>query len=276
MAADRRRRLGRDAVSLLEAIALRAEAGRRVYGDSARAVLRSIVDATVTLFDAEAASIALYDAASDRLVFEVASGEQGQGVIGLSIAPDQGIAGYVFRTGQALALSDVARDARFGRAVAEQTAYLPRSIVAVPLVSDDRTIGVLEVLDKRSAATFSLRDIELAAVFAGQAATAIGATRVERDVGSLLESGLRALAGADVPEQATLDEIVAAASGDLGRDDSSRLWPLADVIARLRTADPDQLELVTDILDALHRRATRDSRRRRRSRPDGGDTPESR
>ena len=126
MAADRRRRLGRDAVSLLEAIALRAEAGRRVYGDSARAVLRSIVDATVTLFDAEAASIALYDAASDRLVFEVASGEQGQGVIGLSIAPDQGIAGYVFRTGQALALSDVAHDARFGRAVAEQTAYVPR------------------------------------------------------------------------------------------------------------------------------------------------------
>ncbi|HKB28653.1 MAG TPA: GAF domain-containing protein [Candidatus Limnocylindrales bacterium] len=263
-------------MSLLEAIALRAEAGRRVYGDSARAVLRSIVDATVTLFDAEAASIALYDAASDRLVFEVASGEQGQGVIGLSIAPDQGIAGYVFRTGQALALSDVARDARFGRAVAEQTAYVPRSIVAVPLVSDDRTIGVLEVLDKRSAATFSLRDIELAAVFAGQAATAIGATRVERDVGSLLESSLRALAGADVPERATLDEIVAAATTDLGRDDSSRLWPLADVIARLRTADPDQLELVTDILDALHRRATRDSRRRRRSRPDGGDTSDSR
>jgi GAF domain-containing protein len=276
MAADRRRRLGRDAVSLLEAIALRAEVGRRVYGDSARAVLRSIVDATVTLFDAEAASIALYDAASDRLVFEVASGEQGQGVIGLSIAPDQGIAGYVFRTGQALALSDVAHDARFGRAVAEQTAYVPRSIVAVPLVSDDRTIGVLEVLDKRSAATFSLRDIELAAVFAGQAATAIGATRVERDIGSLLESSLRALAGVDVPEGATVDEIVSAAIADLGRDDSSRLWPLADVIARLRTADPDQLELVTDILDALHRRATRDNRRRRRSRPDGGDTSESR
>ena len=271
-----RRRLGRDAVALLEAIALRAEAGRRVYGESARAVLRSIVDATVTLFDAEAASIALYDAASDRLVFEVAAGEQGQGVIGLSIAPDQGIAGYVFRTGQALALSDVANDARFGRAVAEQTAYLPRSIVAVPLVSDDRTIGVLEVLDKRSAASFSLRDIELAAVFAGQAATAISATRVERDVGSLLESSLRALAGADAPAQASLDEIVAAATADLGRDDLTRLWPLADVIARLRTADPDQLELVIEILDALQRRATRDNRRRRRSRPDSGDAQQPR
>jgi len=276
MAADRRRRIGRDAVSLLEAIALRAEVGRRVQGDSANAVLRSIVEATVTLFDAEAASIALYDAASDRLVFEVAAGEQGQGVLGISIAPDQGIAGYVFRTGQALALSDVAQDARFGRAVAEQTAYLPRSIVAVPLVSDDRTIGVLEVLDKRSAAAFSLRDIELASVFARQAATAITATRVERDVASLLDSGLRALAGPDTPGPATVAEIVTAAIDEVGRDDASRLWALADVIARVRAADPGQLELVTDILEALDRQAGRDSRRRRRPRAGAGDTRETR
>lgn len=226
-------------------------------------MLRSIVEATVALFDAEAASIALYDPTADRLVFEVAAGEQGQGVIGLSIAPDQGIAGYVFRTGQALALSDVEHDARFGRAVAEQTAYLPRSIVAVPLVSEDRTIGVLEVLDKRSAPTFSLRDIELAAIFAQQAATAIGATRVERDVASLLATGLGALA-ADAPDRGTVDEIVAAAIADLGRDDESRLWALADAVARVRTADPAQLELVTEILEALGRQAGRDKRRRRR------------
>jgi GAF domain-containing protein len=274
--ADRRRRLEQDAVSLLEAIALRAEAARRVHGDSARAVLQSIVEATVALFDAEAASIALYDAASDSLVFEVAAGEQGQGAIGLSIAPDQGIAGYVFRTGQALALSDVERDARFGRAVAEQTAYLPRSIVAVPLVSGERTIGVLEVLDKRGATTFSLRDTELAGIFARQAAIAISATRVERDVASLLASGLRALAATDDPKQATVDEIVAAATADLGRDDESRLWALADAVARVRTGDPAQLELVTDILDALSRHAGRDTRRRRQSRPGGGDTQQSR
>jgi GAF domain-containing protein len=274
--ADRRRRLEQDAVSLLEAIALRAEAARRVHGDSARAVLQSIVEATVALFDAEAASIALYDAASDSLVFEVAAGEQGQGAIGLSIAPDQGIAGYVFRTGQALALSDVERDARFGRAVAEQTAYLPRSIVAVPLVSGERTIGVLEVLDKRGATTFSLRDTELAGIFARQAATAISATRVERDVASLLASGLRALAATDDPKQATVDEIVAAATADLGRDDESRLWALADAVARVRTGDPAQLELVTDILDAISRHAGRDTRRRRQSRPGGGDTQQSR
>lgn len=274
--ADRRRPLGRDARALLEAIAVRAEAGRRLHGESGRAVLRSIVEATVALFDAEAASIALYDPTADRLVFEVAAGEQGQGVIGLSIAPDQGIAGYVFRSGQALALSDVERDARFGRAVAEKTAYLPRSIIAVPLVSEDRTIGVLEVLDKRTATAFSLRDIELAAIFAAQAATAISATRVERDTASLMASSIRALTTAQEPTAATIDEIVAVATADLGRDDDSRLWPLVEAVARVRTADPAQLELVTEILEALGRHAGRDTRRRRRSRFGGGDAPERR
>ena len=209
-------------------------------------------------------SIALYDGATDRLVFEVAAGEQGQGVIGLSIAPDQGIAGYVFRTGQSLALSDVERDARFGRSVAEKTAYLPRSIVAVPLVDGETTIGVLEVLDKRNAESFSLRDIELTSIFARQAATAIGAARVERDVASLLASTLRDLVGG-ATDEAAVEDIVSAATDALGRDDDSRLWPLVDAVAHVRSADPAQLELVAEILDALARQGQREQRGRRRA-----------
>ena len=145
------------------------------------AVLRSIVDATVALFDAEAASLALHDPATDRLVFRVAAGEHGQGVVGLTIAPGQGVAGYVQATGQPLALSDVAADPRFGRAAAEQTGYVPRSLLAVPLVDETGVLGVLEVLDRRDGGSFDLRDIELASVFARQASVAIRATGLERD-----------------------------------------------------------------------------------------------
>jgi GAF domain-containing protein len=258
------------ALALLRSIALRAETARRLQTDGARAVLHSVVEATVALFEAEASSIALYDPVSDRLVFEVAAGQQGQGVIGVSIKPDQGIAGYVYTTGQALALSDVERDPRFGRAVAEKTAYLPRSIVAVPLVDGHGTIGVLEVLDKRSQTAFSLRDIELAGVFARQAAIAISASRVERDVASLLQAGLTALAGAGLPGS-SVDELVAAATVELGRDDDSRLWALVEQVARIRGADPGALELVTDILAALARHAERDGRARRRGRGGGPD-----
>jgi GAF domain-containing protein len=258
------RRLGPEALDLLQAIALRGEVARRLESDSALAVLRSVVEATVALFEAEAASIALYDAASDQLVFEVAAGEQGQGVIGVAIRPDQGIAGYVYTSGQALALSDVASDPRFGRTVAERTAYVPRSIVAVPMVDDQGTIGVLEVLDKRSQAAFSLRDIELAAVFARQAAVAIRASRVERDLGSLLRATLRDQSQATGPtSEASLDELVRAGTERLDREDDSRLWALVDQVARIRASDPDQLELVTDLLGAIARQGERDARRRR-------------
>ncbi len=258
------RPLGPEALDLLQAIALRGEVARRLESDSALAVLRSVVEATVALFEAEAASIALYDAASDQLVFEVAAGEQGQGVIGVAIRPDQGIAGYVYTSGQALALSDVASDPRFGRTVAERTAYVPRSIVAVPMVDDQGTIGVLEVLDKRSQAAFSLRDIELAAVFARQAAVAIRASRVERDLGSLLRATLRDQSQATGPtSEAALDELVRAGTERLDREDDSRLWALVDQVARIRASDPDQLELVTDLLGAIARQGERDARRRR-------------
>jgi GAF domain-containing protein len=262
---------GRAALALLRAIAIRGETARRLESESARAVLRSVVEATVALFEAEAASIALYDPGSDQLVFEVAAGEQGQGVIGVAIRPDQGIAGYVYTTGQALALSDVASDPRFGRSVAEKTAYVPRSIVAVPLVDDQGAIGVLEVLDKRSQAAFSLRDIELAGVFARQAAVAIRASRVERDLGALLGSTLRSLLatadGIGLDADASVEELVAVAVADLGRDDDTRLWSLVEQVARIRRADPQDLQLVTDILEALARQVERETRSRRRGRP---------
>ncbi len=245
----------------LHAVALRVEAARRLAPPAGTAVLQSIVEATAVLFGAEAASLALHDAGTDRLVFAVAAGEQGQGVVGLAIDSGQGVAGYVFSTGQPLALSDVERDARFGRDIAEQTGYVPRSLIAVPLMDDEGILGVLEVLDKCGGGAFDLRDVELATVFARQATVAIRSSRIERDTANLLRSTLR---GADEgastgsgSDEAALDSIVAAAIDRLGADDDDPLWALADQIARLRAADPYQLELVRELLAVLVRRAER-------------------
>jgi GAF domain-containing protein len=252
------------ALEAVEAIAARLEAGRRLAPPSTTLLLTSIVEATVALFDAEASSIALYDPATQQLVFQVAAGSHGEGVVGLSISPDQGIAGYVFTTSQPLALSDVARDARFGRAAAEQTGYVPRSVVAVPLLDDEGSIGVLEVLDKRSEGAFDLRDIELASVFARQAAVAIRASRLERDAAALISSALTAIA----PDQpADVDAVVAEVVATLSGEEDGALWALADEIARLRAADPAELDLVRELLAVLVRRAekTGDARARRRA-----------
>jgi GAF domain-containing protein len=259
----------RDARAALAAIGRRVEVARRLELGSAEAVLRSVVEAAVALFEAEAASIALYEPARNLLVFRVAAGAQGQGVVGLEIAPDHGLVGYVFSSGQALAIADVRADPRFGRNFAEQTQYVPRSIVAVPLLDERGTLGVLEVLDKRSEASFSLRDIERAGVFARQATVAIRASRVERDTATLLRSVIGALTGGDAPDVG-VEALVSAALADVDDPDDA-LWPLVEQIAALRRAGPEQRELLGSLLDVLVRQAERGrGRRAGRLRAPGG------
>jgi len=237
------------ALAALVAATRRSAIGRRLQGDIETRLLQSIVDATVRLFDAEAASIALFEQDPDRLEFRVAAGEQGAGAVGLTVPPTQGIAGFVYSTGQALSLSDVANDPRFNRDAAEQTGYVPRSIAAAPLLDEQGTVGVLQVLDKRGSPTFSLRDMELLGVFAAQATVAIGAARVQRDTERLLRSVLGQV-GRDLDEE-QVDRLVSAATIDLDVDDDAPFWRLVDQVARLRSLTDRETALLTDILDVV-------------------------
>ena len=247
------------ALAALVAAARHSRVARRLEGDVETRLLQSIVDATARLFDAEAASIALFESEPDRLEFRVAAGDRGAGAIGLSVAPTQGIAGYVFSTGQAIALSDVANDPRFDRRAAEQTGYVPRSIAAAPLLDDAGTVGVLQVLDKRSSPTFSLKDMELLAVFAAQATVAIAATRVGRDTVRLLRSVLSQL---DPEAQAAdVEQIIERVASELDPDSDTPFWSLVDRVARLRTLSERESAIVSDILDVVARHASRSGRR---------------
>lgn len=240
------------ALQALQATARRAAVARHLQGDVETALLQTVVDAAATLFDAEAASIALFERDPDRLEFRVAAGAQGAGVIGVSVAPSTGIVGYVFSTGQAIALSDVLADPRFDQSTARRTGYVPRSIAAVPLTNVDTTVGVLQVLDKRGTPSFSLRDMELLAVFARQAAAAIEASKVQRDTARLLRTALVAVGEGALAEDAVEDLVAAAASG-MDIPDDAPFWSLVEVLTRLRDMDDREVRLVTEILAVVAR-----------------------
>jgi GAF domain-containing protein len=224
-------------------------------------LLQSIVDATVSLFDAEASSIALFERDPDRLEFRVASGAHGAGAIGLTVKPSEGIAGFVFSTGQALSLSDVTADPRWDRETAERTGYVPRSIATVPLLDEEGTIGVLQVLDKRGTESFSLHDMELLGVFAAQATTAINATRVQAGSARLLAEVLRQL-GADDLTTEQVDVLVSDATRGLDDHADTPFWHLVDHVEALRTLGERDLTLVADILNVVARHAEQAPRRR--------------
>lgn len=244
------------ALAALTAGARRLAVARRIAGDVEQRLLQTIVDATVRLFDAEAASIALYERVPERLEFRVAAGAQGAGAIGVTVTPSQGIAGYVFSTGQALALSDVASDPRFDRATAARTGYVPRSLAAVPLAGERGPVGVLQVLDKRESPTFSLRDMELLAVFAGQAAAAIEAARVQRD-GTRLLATLLSRIGSEALSEAEADALAAAVSAELDTDDDDPFWRLVEQVVAARGLSDREIAMVGDMLAVIAAHASR-------------------
>jgi GAF domain-containing protein len=177
--------------------------GRAVLPRTSDALLHSIVEAAARIFGAAAASIALVDEERGVLEFKVAIGQGNSDIIGKSFPLDKGIAGYVAMTGQPLAVSNVEQDPRFAQDFAKGTGYVPRSILAAPLLSGERVIGVMEVLDKIQAASFGLQDMELLSLFARQAALAIDQSAHVDRIGEALILGLERLAaaeGADAPD----------------------------------------------------------------------------
>jgi GAF domain-containing protein len=154
-----------------------------------RALLRSIVDVAHAIFRARAASVFLLDSETDELVFEAVSGEGEESLVGRRFPSSTGIAGWVLVTGQALVLDDVTADPRFAAQAAASTGYVPKAIMAVPLVSGESTLGVLEVLDRPSGERFMMEEADLLGLFAVQAAVALDLLQRSRSARRVLGGG---------------------------------------------------------------------------------------
>ena len=160
------------------------------------ALLRSIVEVARAIFGAQRSSILLLDEAADELVFEAVAGEAEQGLLGSRIPSSTGIAGWTLVTRQPLVIEDLTQDPRHAREVAEQTGYVPKGIMAVPLLHGEEALGVLEVLDRPADARFSIEEVDLLGLFGIQAAAALALIRRARLAAAALrdEGGdLRAL-----------------------------------------------------------------------------------
>jgi GAF domain-containing protein len=125
------------------------------------------------IFQAKASSIFLLDEATDELVFEAVAGQGSESLVGRRFPSSTGIAGFVLVSRQPLVIEDVVEDPRFSRETAESTGFVPKGLMAVPLLHEERALGVLEVLDRPSEARFTLAEMELLGLFANQAAIAL-------------------------------------------------------------------------------------------------------
>jgi GAF domain-containing protein len=167
---------------------LKAAVAAGVVGseEAFRTLLQSVVEVARAIFGAKASSIFLLDEEADELVFEAVAGEGADTLIGKRFPSSTGIAGWVLVTRQPLVIEDVTQDPRFGKEVAESTGYVPKGMMAVPLLHEERSLGVLEVLDRPQRAQFSLVEMDLLGLFANQAAIALDLLRRARRAQAVL------------------------------------------------------------------------------------------
>jgi len=153
-------------------------------------LLRSIVEVARAIFHAKASSIFLLDEETDELVFEAVAGEGSESLVGRRFPSSTGIAGFVLVSRQPLVIEDVLEDPRFSRETAESTGFVPKGLMAVPLLHEERALGVLEVLDRPSDSRFTLQEMDLLGLFANQAAIALDLLqRARRAQSTLADEG---------------------------------------------------------------------------------------
>ena len=140
-------------------------------------LLELIVTTAAELLNCDAASILLYDEKNPHLYFAAATDSNPARLVETPVPIDGSLAGTIFRTNQPLILNNAEDDPRHYSLVSEHIKFKVKTLLGVPMSIRDRTVGVLEAVNKR-VGLFDQRDAALLSVTAAHAAIAIDNARL--------------------------------------------------------------------------------------------------
>lgn len=140
-------------------------------------LLNDIVRASADITHAEAASILLYDDTSRQLYFQVATNIDEPTMRGFVVPLEKSIAGWVVTNRKSVRIDDAHKDLRFFSDIEQTIGYSTKSLLGIPLITKNKVVGVLEVLNKKRG-RFSDADESMLTVLGAQAAVAIENARL--------------------------------------------------------------------------------------------------
>jgi len=126
--------------------------------DSLDEVLTALVEMTTAELGAERGSLFLNDPATNELFSRVAQGTFHREI---RLLNNSGIAGHVYTSGEGLIIDDAYADPRFNYTIDEQTGFVTRSILCVPIrTMKGEVVGVAQALN-RIKGKFTRGDLKL-------------------------------------------------------------------------------------------------------------------
>ncbi|MDQ3262417.1 MAG: sensor domain-containing diguanylate cyclase [Myxococcota bacterium] len=136
-------------------------------------VLRLVMQKVSELLQPRNWSLLLEDPQSGKLYFELAVGAGAEKLKELRLEPGEGIVGSVFKTAVPRRVDDVRDDPAFANRFDDISAFNTRSVLAVPLVSRGKPMGVIELVNGPGDPVFTQDDLHALLGIAEFAAIAI-------------------------------------------------------------------------------------------------------
>jgi putative nucleotidyltransferase with HDIG domain len=161
-----------------------------------RTVRRRAMQAATELMQAEVGSLLLIDEETNRLYFEVALGDKEETVKTFHLEMGEGIAGWVAQHGDPLIVHDAQNDPRFFSEVDKKSKFTTKNVICVPVKVKEKTIGVLEAINKLGRGSFSEDDLTIFQSLADQVAVALDNARLLAEIEGLFFQTAESLADA--------------------------------------------------------------------------------
>jgi transcriptional regulator with GAF, ATPase, and Fis domain len=214
--------------------------------------IKNLLQLAADSVNSAGASVLVRDGNEGGLRFMAASGAVGEKLVNLKVPPGEGIAGFVFSSGQPMVVAD--SEGRIWRGADQKTGFETKTVLATPLRVEDEIVGVLEFVNRTGdQASFSPADMDQAAHFADAIATLVDAHERASLVEKLFErliGGLRGNSDGEIYSRKKLRRWLSEMrSAPEHRDLIQIAVALRDVAAR---GDAER-ELCREMLDALSR-----------------------
>lgn len=137
-------------------------------------VIEIIMGNVQKLVSVEAWSLLLIDDKMDEIFYAATKGSFIPGELNdVRLKIGEGIAGIAAERGKPLIVRNVLKDKRCSKCFRDIKGLAPRDVLCVPIISKKKTIGILELVNKKNGRVFTKNEQELMLKFADQASMAI-------------------------------------------------------------------------------------------------------
>ena len=136
-------------------------------------VLDFAMKAAEEFMEAEASSVYELDTEKREISVRLARGEKGGFIKAGRLKLGEGIAGWVIQSGKPMIVEDVKKEGRFSDRFDRETGFTTRSLICVPLIIREKTMGAIQVINKKDGGPFTKEDTELLTALAPQISVAL-------------------------------------------------------------------------------------------------------